>query len=93
VAHACNPSYSGGRDQENQVSKPAWANSLRDPISKKTHHNKRAGGVAQGVDLEFKPQYRGGGKGDGRMIHLNLTTFLLDWMAFYVHFKDEETEA
>jgi hypothetical protein len=24
VAHACNPSYSGGRDQEDQGSKPAW---------------------------------------------------------------------
>jgi hypothetical protein len=23
----------------------------------KTHHNKRAGSVVQGVDLEFKPQY------------------------------------
>jgi hypothetical protein len=32
-------------------SKPAWANSSRDPISK------RAGGVAQGVGLKFKPQY------------------------------------
>jgi hypothetical protein len=29
--------------------KPAWANSSQDPISKNTHHKKRAGGVAQGV--------------------------------------------
>jgi hypothetical protein len=35
VAHACNPSYSGGRDQEDRSSKPAQANSSRDPISKK----------------------------------------------------------
>jgi hypothetical protein len=35
VAHACNPSYSGGRDQEAQGLKPAQANSLRDPISKR----------------------------------------------------------
>jgi hypothetical protein len=28
VAHACNPSYSGGRDQEDCSSKPAWANSF-----------------------------------------------------------------
>jgi hypothetical protein len=28
VAHACNPSYSGGRDQEDHGLKPAWANSL-----------------------------------------------------------------
>jgi hypothetical protein len=26
LAHACNPSCSGGRDQEDQCSKPAWAN-------------------------------------------------------------------
>jgi hypothetical protein len=34
VAHACNPCNSGGRDQEDRVSKPAWANSLQGPISK-----------------------------------------------------------
>jgi hypothetical protein len=28
VAHDCNPSYSGGRDQEDQGSKPTLANSL-----------------------------------------------------------------
>jgi hypothetical protein len=28
VRRACNPSYSGGRDQEDQGSKPGWANSL-----------------------------------------------------------------
>jgi hypothetical protein len=33
-AHTCNPSYSRGRDQEDQGSKPALANSLEDPISK-----------------------------------------------------------
>jgi hypothetical protein len=27
VAHTCNPSYSGGRDQEAQMLKPAQANS------------------------------------------------------------------
>jgi hypothetical protein len=27
------------------------------PCLKKTHHEKRAGGVAQGVGPEFKPQY------------------------------------
>jgi hypothetical protein len=27
------------------------------PYLKKTHHNYRAGGVAQGEGLEFKPQY------------------------------------
>jgi hypothetical protein len=34
VAHSCNPSYSGGSDQEDCSSKPTWANSLTDPISK-----------------------------------------------------------
>jgi hypothetical protein len=57
VAHACNASYSGGRDQEDCSSKPAWANSLQDPISKKSTTKKRGGGVPQRVDPEFKPQY------------------------------------
>jgi hypothetical protein len=56
VAHAYNPSYRGGRDQEDQGSKPAQANRSRD-LSQNTHHKKRAGGVAQGVGPEFKPQY------------------------------------
>jgi hypothetical protein len=38
VAHVCNPNYSGGIDQEDSISKPAQADSSRDPISKKTHH-------------------------------------------------------
>jgi hypothetical protein len=44
VAHSCNPSYLGGRDQEDHCSKPPQANGLQDPILKKTHHTKRAGG-------------------------------------------------
>jgi hypothetical protein len=36
VAYAYNPSYSGGRDQEDCSSKPAQVNSSQDPISKKT---------------------------------------------------------
>jgi hypothetical protein len=34
VAHACNPDYSGGRDQEDRGSKTAQANSSSDPILK-----------------------------------------------------------
>jgi hypothetical protein len=34
VGHACNPSHLGGKDQEDQGSRPAWANSSRDPFSK-----------------------------------------------------------
>jgi hypothetical protein len=57
VTHACKPSYSGGRNQEDGSSKPVQANSLRDAISK-IAISKRAGGVAQGEGPEFKPQYR-----------------------------------
>jgi hypothetical protein len=35
VTLACNPGYSGGRDQEDHSSKSAQANSSQDPISKK----------------------------------------------------------
>jgi hypothetical protein len=49
--HACNPSYLGGRDQEDCSSKPAWVNSLRDSYLEKTHHKKRAGRMAQGSNL------------------------------------------
>jgi hypothetical protein len=50
VAHACNPSYSGGRGQEDHSSKPARGNSSRDPISKN-----RSGEVAQGEGLSSSP--------------------------------------
>jgi hypothetical protein len=35
VAHTYNPNYSGGKDQEDQSSKPAQANSLGDATLKK----------------------------------------------------------
>jgi hypothetical protein len=35
VTHACNPSYSGSRDQEDHHSKPAQANSSMRPYLKK----------------------------------------------------------
>jgi hypothetical protein len=41
VAHTCNPNYSVARDQDDHGSKPAQANSLRDPILKETHPKKR----------------------------------------------------
>jgi hypothetical protein len=56
VTHACNPSYSAGRDQEDSGSKPTWANSSRDPILKKPSQ-KKDGRVAQVVGPEFKHQY------------------------------------
>jgi hypothetical protein len=58
VAHACYPSYSGGRDQEDRGWKPAQANSSLRPYLGKTFHKNRAGGVAQGEGSEFKPQYQ-----------------------------------
>jgi hypothetical protein len=58
VAHTCNPSYSGGRDKEEHSSKSAPGKQLTRPYLEDIHHKKRAGGVAQGVDPEFKPQYQ-----------------------------------
>jgi hypothetical protein len=57
VVHIGNPRYSGGRDQEDCGSKPAGANSSRDPSSKNPSLKNRAGGVAQGEGPEFKLQY------------------------------------
>jgi hypothetical protein len=57
AAHACHPSYSGGRDQEDHSWRPVKANSLQDHISKKKKKpQKRIGGVAQGLGPEFKLQ-------------------------------------
>jgi hypothetical protein len=56
VTHAHNPSYLGGRDQEDCGSKPAWANSARNPILK-IPNTKMVGELAQGVGSEFKSQY------------------------------------
>jgi hypothetical protein len=48
VTHARNPSYSGGRDQEDHYLKPGREDSSRDSILKNTQ--KRAGGVAQAIE-------------------------------------------
>jgi hypothetical protein len=58
VAHGYNPTYSGGRDQEDHGSKLAQANSLQDPISK-ISNTESAGGVAEGLNSspEFKILY------------------------------------
>jgi hypothetical protein len=53
MSHTCNPSNSGGKDQEDRSSKPAWPY-LKKPF---THTHKKAGGVAQSVGPEFKHQY------------------------------------
>jgi hypothetical protein len=49
------PSYSGGRDQEDHGSKPARANSC-ETLSRKYLSQKMAL-VAQGAGPKFKPQY------------------------------------
>jgi hypothetical protein len=41
VAYTCNPSYSGSRDHKDQGSKPAWANSSQNLISKKKKITKK----------------------------------------------------
>jgi hypothetical protein len=71
------PSYSGGSNHVDHSLKPAWANSLPDPISKKknkTLHRKRASKVSQTMehlpskcgDPEFKPQSLQERKGRGQ---------------------------
>jgi hypothetical protein len=57
VAHACNPSYLGGRNQEDHSSKPS-RQIVFETLSQKYPSQKRIGGVAQSVGSEFKPQYR-----------------------------------
>jgi hypothetical protein len=52
-AHTCNPAA-----EEVEIRKPVWVNSLRDSILK-IPNTKMAGGVAQGIGPEFKPQYQG----------------------------------
>jgi hypothetical protein len=56
VAHAYNPSYSGGRDQEDHGSKPA-PSIVHETLSRKYLTQKRAGGVAQNVGPEFKSYF------------------------------------
>jgi hypothetical protein len=53
MAHACNPSYSRGRDQEDCNLKPALGKFMR-PNLENIHHKKRVGEVAQGEGPEFK---------------------------------------
>jgi hypothetical protein len=45
IAHTCNPSYSGGRDQEDHGSKPSLGKLSARPYLEKAHHKKRAGRV------------------------------------------------
>jgi hypothetical protein len=51
VAHTCNPSYSGSRDQEDHSLKPALQMFIRYYVFKKSQ--KRTGGWAEGVGPEL----------------------------------------
>jgi hypothetical protein len=66
VAHTCNSTYSGGRDQEDGDSRPAQANSLRDPIYKKKKITKKWLESWLKVHTEFKSQYQKKKKKKGR---------------------------
>jgi hypothetical protein len=57
VPHDCNPSDSGGRNQDDHSSKPILGKQFAWPYPKKKNHKKRTGGLAQDVGPEFKPQY------------------------------------
>jgi hypothetical protein len=49
VAYTCNPCYSGGRDQEDHGSKPAWVNSSVRPYLKKPFTKI---GMVEGLNLK-----------------------------------------
>jgi hypothetical protein len=72
IAHTCNPSYSGDREQEDCGSKPAnWGKTVCEPLSWKKNSQKRAGGIAQGAGPEFKKK-----KENTQMIGMNIKHFL-----------------
>jgi hypothetical protein len=56
--HACNPNYSGGRDQEDCGLEPPQANSSQDPIAKNKKKAITKKGWWSDSSPEFKPQYQ-----------------------------------
>jgi hypothetical protein len=56
VSHTCNPTYSGGKIRRIVVQSQPRKRVLK-TLFLKNPSQKRAGGVAQGVGYEFKPQY------------------------------------
>jgi hypothetical protein len=54
VSHACDPSYSGGRDQEDHGLSQS-REIIQKTLSQKNPLQKRAGGAAQGVGPELIP--------------------------------------
>jgi hypothetical protein len=57
VAHTYNPSFWGGRDQEDYSLKPAPCKEFVWHYLEKNPSPAKAGGVAQGAGPEFKLQY------------------------------------
>jgi hypothetical protein len=57
VAQACNPTYSGSRDQKDPVGSKPWQR-VDKTLSPKNPSQKRADGVAQCAGPEFKRQYK-----------------------------------
>jgi hypothetical protein len=103
VAHAYNPSYSGGRDQEDHLIS-IWQprQIVCKTLSWKTLYKNRAGGVAQCEGPELKPQYCQKKKKCGSLIqeaphkqlyylHFHPLLFfphpVLDWLLTLPHFK------
>jgi hypothetical protein len=61
--------------------KPAWANSLRDPVSKKGVTKNWADGVTQDEGREFKPQYH-------KKKEIMLKQFFIHFVEFFSFFWD-----
>jgi hypothetical protein len=57
VAHAYNPSYSGGKDQEDHIVKHSPGRHCSRPYLEKPYHKNWACGVAHMEGPEFKLQY------------------------------------
>jgi hypothetical protein len=57
MAHSCKPSYSGGKRSGGSWLEASLGKCFTTPYLEKNHHKKRTGGVAQGVEPDFKPQY------------------------------------
>jgi hypothetical protein len=58
MPYACNPSYSGGRVAIRRITVQSQPRQIvHKTLSQKHPSQKKAGGVAQGVNPEFNPQY------------------------------------
>jgi hypothetical protein len=85
-AHACNPSYSGGRDQRITVqNQPGQI--VHKTLSQENPWPKRADGVAQSVGPEFRPQShknKNKKQNNNKKLHACLSLSLS--LAFFLHF-------